>query len=337
MTLSHEDLVGYALDAHDAEGMERIRAALEGPGEVASEGVRGLAEIRGHLAMHDSLPSLKPSPSLWRGIESRLAEPPPPSFAHRWWRPLVAAGLILAALFAPRAQRRDAPEPVHGRLEPRRGDGGVWESRGISRARLGEDVVLTLDDAAAIEPLASNRLALRAGRVFFEIGPSRAGFTIEALGQQVVTTGTAFTVDVTRDTLKVVVEEGRVRCGEVAVGPGEAYGGGRVVSFGHPIRDWFRRPTMAARIVDEHTVRVVFRSEMPDPILLAPPTGGGPFCYLSYAGHDYPANPEGFDAATTLAPGTERSFDLRLPEPLKAGEALFVSHPRTRVRVEATR
>lgn len=337
MKPTHEDLVGYALGALETDEMERVRVALLGSEAEATEAASALEEVRRHLALHDALPSLEPSPSLWRDLESRLAEPPPPNFAARWWRPLVAAGLILAALFAPRPHDRPSPEVLHGRLSPRPGEPAVWESMGVSRAAVGTGVVVTLDDAAAIEPLGPNRLALRAGRVFFEVGASQRGFVVEACGEEVVTTGTAFTVDVTRDRLKVVVEEGHVRCGGLTVGPGEAFGGGRVIAYGQPVRDWFTRPVLTARILDERTVLVVFRSEMPDPILLAPPTGGGPFCYLSYGGHDYPANPEGFDAATTLEPGSERSFELRLPDPLPDGEALFVAHPRTRVRVEATR
>ncbi len=337
MRPTHDDLVGYALGALEAPEMERIRVALLGSTEEARQGARELEEVRHHLALHDALPSLEPSPSLWRGIEARLEEAPPPGFARRWWRPLMAAGLILAALFAPRPAHRSPPVVLHGRLAPRIGNPQVWESTGVSRATVGTGVVLTLDDAAAIEPLGPNRLALRAGRVFFQVDAAQRGFSVEACGQQVVTTGTAFSVDVSRDTLKVLVEEGQVRCGELTVGPGEALGGGRVIAYGHPVRDWFTRPALSARILDEHTVRVVFRSDMPDPILLAPPTGGGPFCYLSYGGHDYPANPAGFDTATTLAPGAELSFELSLPDPLPDGEALFVSHPRTRVRVEASR
>ena len=156
-----------------------------------------------------------------------------------------------------------------------------------------------------------------------------------------MTTGTAFLVERGERTC-VWTESGHVRCTwrerERIVGPGEVF----VVSGeppnppGSSPRAWFRRPSLEAEVVDAWTVRIVIRNGMPDPVAVAPPTGGEALFFASYAGHDVPLAPDDF-APSMLAPGATRSFHLRLPRPLPDGEALVVSYPAGAVRAEATR
>jgi hypothetical protein len=76
---------------------------------------------------------------------------------------------------------------------------------------------------------------------------------------------------------------------------------------------------------------------MPDPLQVAPRTGGEPLFFASFLGNDYPLSPDRFDAPLTLRPNTDKSFVLRLPRSLPDREALFLVYPAGSVRVEAGR
>jgi hypothetical protein len=94
--------------------------------------------------------------------------------------------------------------------------------------------------------------------------------------------------------------------------------------------------TLEAQALDASTIRVTLRNDMPDPIDVAPSKSGEPLFFASYGGHDFPLAPDDFQPLT-LAPGAQRSFDLRLPQPVTGREALVVSYPKGDVRAEARR
>jgi ferric-dicitrate binding protein FerR (iron transport regulator) len=332
-----DDLVGLALNALDAAEAERVRRAVEADPALAAE----LKEIERHLALHDGLPRLGPAPALWYGIRDRIdMRPSPRSFLHRFWMPAAAALLVAVALFWPASER--------GRSQPYQrlfGDvaeapGGTLACTTVSRLRLANGVTVTMDAQTTIsghQPR-SPRLALGAGRVFLEVAGNARGFTVETSDLEVVTTGTAFLVDARG---LVWVESGSVRCrsathGEATVAAGEFFPRDAAPGLASP-RAWFMRPTLTARILDNSTIRVVIRNDMPDPLRVAPRTGGEPLFFASFLGDDYPLSPDRFDAPLTLAPHTDKSFLLRLPRSLPDREALFVAYPAGQVRVEAKR
>jgi len=338
MSTSRDDLVGLALNALDAAESERVQRSVEADPALAAE----LGEIERHLALHDDLPHLRPAPALWYGIRDRIdARPAPRSFLGRFWMPAAAALLVAVALFWP------ASEPGRGRKPYQRLHGDVAEAPGgtltcttVSRLRLVNGVTVTMDARTAISGHSprSKRLVIATGRVFLEVAENARGFTVEAGDLEVVTTGTAFLVEARG---VVWVESGTVRCrsakhGEAAVTAGKFFPLDAAPGLASP-RAWFTRPTLAARIIDADTIRVVVRNDMPDSLQVAPRTGGEPLFFASYLGGDYPLSPGRFDAPLTLAPNTDKSFLLRLPRSLPDREALFVAYPAGRVSVEAKR
>jgi ferric-dicitrate binding protein FerR (iron transport regulator) len=335
MSDRHEDLVAFALGELDADAARRIEAdpTLAEP----------LEAIRSHLRLHERVPEVRPHAGLWRGIQARLEEEEiPRSLVRRFWMPLAAAALLLLALFLPRSPRPEL-ERVFGEAAAAADE--AWTSQGISRMRMGTGVVFTLDDATTVRPLAENRLALLAGRAFFEVAASRRGFVVEAGELTVVTTGTAFLVEwLEPGRLRVWTESGRVRCdwprGTRVVEPGEQFvsgGPARDVSGAESPRAWFRRPTLSATVRTSGRIRVVVANDTPDPIILAPPTGGEPLFFVSCRGHDHPLSPTSFAAPITILPRQSKTFAFRLPDAFRTGEPLFVSYPARRLRVEATR
>lgn len=331
MTVAHEDLVALALGALDGAEADRVGAAA-----AADPDAQALLDaVRRHLALHDRAPEVLPAPALWEGLRGRLDEAVPPRpLLLRFWMPAAAAALVLAAFFLPRPQ---PPEPVavFGRLE-RAGDS--YAAAGVARVRV-DGVTVTLDDGTTIVPLSSERLALRAGRAFFDVPARGRGFRVVAGDVTATVTGTAFLAGIDRGAGFVLVESGEVRCeraGEAAVlGPGGSFGAAPFPAA--RARAWFARPSITATILDGTAVRVVIRNEMPDPIEMAPPTGGEPFFFVTYGGRDHPLTPEGLHAPLVLAPGEERAFEARLPRPLGPDERLVLSWPWGDLRVEAAR
>jgi hypothetical protein len=249
---------------------------------------------------------------------------------------MAAAALILAAWFIPQDwnppwAERPAVTPTFGNCVA--STDGLWTANGVCRVQMGTDVTLTLDDGTVIQPLSNQRLALKAGRLFLEVGKGATGFAVEADGARIVTLGTRFLVDRrNQDAPLVHVTEGRVRYDydgrSTQIDEGSTYAPYPIQSLGPGAETaWFRRPTLEAQILDEDRIRIVLRNEMPDPIELAPPTGGEPFCYASYQSHNYPLTPAGVDAVQLLAPGETLTFELPLPAPVEKGQPLSVLIP----------
>jgi ferric-dicitrate binding protein FerR (iron transport regulator) len=332
VTVGHEDLVALALGALEGADADRVREAADADPALAAE----LAAVRAHLAFHDRAPEIRPAPALWEGLRARLDRPAPRRpFLARYWMAAAAAALVVFALADPRGDRPQ-PVPLFGRLER---SAGAYTAEGVSRVRIGDDVTVTLDDGTTFAPLSSSRLALRAGRAFFEVAPGGRGLRVLAGDLQATVTGTTFLVGLDGGRGYVFVESGEVRCGrgdeDARVAAGETFGAPPLSAA--RARAWFSRPTIGATILDATTLRVVIRNEMPDAIELAPPTGGEPFLFATYGGRDHPLTPPELEAPLALAPGEERSFEARLPRPLGQGDRLFVSCPRGDVRVEARR
>jgi hypothetical protein len=107
------------------------------------------------------------------------------------------------------------------------------------------------------------------------------------------------------------------------------------------------RPTLTASLLDDETVAVVIRNDMPDSIELAPPTGGEPLFFghnvgaADAAGRDFPLQTLGRNPLArervTLTPRDAITLKLRLPRPITDREALFIDFPAKGVRVEANR
>lgn len=338
MSTSNEDLVAYVLGELDEAQATELRNDQGQETEIA--------EIESHLALHDLVPEIEPSPALWNRIEEDVrAEPVRRGFFRRFSLPLAAAALILAAWFVP--QDWNPPWAERATLTPTFGNcvasaDGLWTADGVCRLQLGTDVVLTLDDGAVIRPLSNQRLALQAGRLFLEVSKGGQGFTLESGGARVITLGTRFLVDHRSTRAPIVtVTEGRVRYefdGQShEIEARSTYAPYPIEPFNpDTAADWFRRPVFEAQILDADRIRVVLRNEMPDAIRLTPPTGGEPFCYASYQKHDYPLTPQGLNAVRILEPGETLTFELPLPASIEKGQPLSVLIPGVG-RVEATR
>jgi hypothetical protein len=335
MDVERDDLVGFALGALPADETARVAQALAADPALTRE----LRDIERHLRVHDRAPRLAPAPALWDSLRERLDEPALPrrSLLRRFRLPAAAAALVALALFLPRREASPRLEVLHGAVA-RSGTGVVFA--GVGRVRTDEGIVITADAGTNLTLSSPGRLALSAGRVFLEVPPERAGFTVVAGDLVAVTTGTAFLVDF--DERLVWTESGHVRCSspgrEQVAGPGEAFFASNAPPPPLPPspRHWFRRPTLDARLLDPATLAITISNAMPDPIVIAPSKSGEPLFFASSAGHDIPLAPDDF-RPLTLAPGARKTFDLRLPRPLPDREALFVSYPQGGVRVEAAR
>jgi ferric-dicitrate binding protein FerR (iron transport regulator) len=328
MSNSHEDLVAFVLGELDETATQKIQ---NDKGQEAE-----IAEIEAHLALHDACPEIEPAPALWNRIEEQVrAEPVRRGFFRRWATPLAAAALILAALFVPKDW--NPPWAERAAVTPTFGDatasGDVWTADGVCRLQLGTDVILTMDDGTVVRTLSNQRLALKAGRLFVEVAPGAAGFIVESGAARLVTLGTRFLVDGRNNDAPLLhVTEGRVRYefdgGSAHVRAGSTYAPYPVPSLKPGAETaWFRRPGFTAQILDNDRIRVVLRNEMPDPIELAPPTGGEPFCYASYQNHNYPLTPAGVETVRVLQPGDSLTFELPLPAPVEKGQPLSVLIP----------
>ena len=339
----HEDLVGFALGALDEEETARIAAVVDGDPARAAE----LERILKHLDLHDAAPALAPAPALWRGIRERIEEPVPTTarpVLRRFWMPAAAAALVAAAFLWPRQEPR--PQVTHGQIAVN--SAGTYSCATVSRMRLPGGVVVTLDTDTVLALPAPERLALRAGRVFLEVPPGRAGFAVECGGLTVTTLGTAFGVGADARGVTVAVERGAVRCvhpageAEVEAGGALAFRDGALADAEVQAGAWFRTPGMSASVLAPDRVRIVLNNEMPDAITLAPPTGGEPLFFATIgSGHTYPLTPPADSVLRTgsvvLDPGAEITFELRLPQAVPDTEPLFVTCRANGKRVEARR
>jgi len=317
--------------------MERVERALELAGPAARTELDRITE---HLALHDQAEVIAPSAAVWRGLEERLAAPPQVpvaarSLLQRFWMPMAAAALMLVALVwnRPSATRSYDIQTLYGSLE-RAADGSITASE-VARLQLGDGVTITLDRGTTLQPLSDSRLALKAGRVFLEVSKRRRGFIVETGHMTVTTLGTAYLVEPKR----VAVETGVVRCrfndrvSEIRAGSvfdPEQLGGPAPRAF-------FSRPSMTARILAPTSIEVVFGNDMPDPITLAPPTGGEPFLFARYAGRDHALTVDGFSNAVTVAPGETRRFTVALPAALVGEQRVSLSCPSLNLRAGVTR
>jgi hypothetical protein len=131
---------------------------------------------------------------------------------------------------------------------------------------LGDRVRLVLDGGSSLGVQGAAAVTLSSGRAFFEVAPGP--FVVDTPRGAVRVLGTAFEVDLSGDDLAVAVARGRVRVGEVEVGPGQALRDGRVGPAPFAAGAWFRRPRLDLELVDPAPVapgrplalRLVFRN-----------------------------------------------------------------------------
>ena len=90
--------------------------------------------------------------------------------------PSAAAALLVVALLWKSAP---AVEKLHGSVA-RAGD-GTLTAKTVSRIRVGDGVIVTMDAGTVVRPLSDQRLALQAGRVFLQVSRQRQGFVVETL------------------------------------------------------------------------------------------------------------------------------------------------------------
>jgi len=74
---------------------------------------------------------------------------------------------------------------------------------------------------------------------------------------------------------------------------------------------------------------------MIDPIQLAPPTGGEPLFYATVGKHSYPHQPANFGRNVVLAPGTDFTFEMKLPQEIEKGQRVLIRCPSLSLEAEA--
>jgi len=346
----HEQLVALALGQLADDDARSLRASLEQDDAAARE----YTEISAHFALHDQVEQLTPPPALWNRIRDEIDRSAPRSFFERIWMPAAAAALVAFAFLVPESAGSPSMTALHGTVAAAKGDGYV--ANGLARIALADAglpgrVTVTVDGDTRFALPETRRLALRAGRVFLDISPELSGgdaktaFRVEAGPLRVVTTGTAYVVERDGESIAVTVVRGSVRCewpdGARDVRAGEVFSWPARTCERTRVADataWFRTPVLHARVVDARSLAVTVRNETPDPIRLAAPTGGEPLFWGSYADRQVPLGPERdpiLHGPVELWPGQEKIFTVRLPHPLPAGEALFVTYPARGLRVRA--
>ena len=338
MIVGHEDLVAFALNEGSPEERQRVQSALNNDPALAAE----LGEIAAHLELHDEVRVLEPAPALLQQIHARIEEESVPvrrPFLARYWPSVAAAALVLVAFLVTWASKPPL-ENIQG-PHSRTADGGL-RSSGLVRGNSGR-LAFTLDANTEIASLGPQRLALRAGRAFFEVEPGARGFVVEARGVEVTTTGTAFLVDARNPTVRVAVTSGSVDCeasGEttrVAAGESRLFGEGFDHLNAEPIVAWLETPSFLAEIRGDNELVMIIRNETFKTLTIPAPTGGDPMFIARYAGRDRALSPVDplRNRPVPLDPGEELTLKLRLPEPIAKGEALSVSCRPWNVRVTA--
>ncbi len=338
MSIDHEELVAFALNDGSQEERERVQSALESDPALAAE----FREIVTHLSLHDAVPVLEPPPVLQRQIRTRIEEESVPvrrPVLARYWPSVAAAALVVVAFLVTWASKPSL-ETIRG-PHSRTADGGL-RSHGLVRVDLGR-LVVTLDANTEIAFLDSQRLALRAGRAFFEVAPKGRGFVVTAGGVEVTTTGTAFLVDARNPTVRVAVTSGSVDCSTfgttipVTAGESRVFGEGFAHLNAEPIVAWFETPSFVAEIRGDNELVMIIKNETFKTLTIPAPTGGDPMFIARYAGRDRALSPVDplKNRPVPLHPGEELTLKLRLPEPIANGEALSVSCRPWNVRVTA--
>ena len=175
MSIGHEELVAFVLNEGSPEERERVQEALQNDPALDAE----LGKIVTHLDLHDLRPVLEPAPALLQRIHARIEEESAPvrrPFLARYWPSVAAAALVLVAFLVTWASK-PLLENIQG-LHSRTADGGL-RSSGLVSGNFGR-LVFTLDTNTEIASLGHQRLALRAGRAFFEVEPGARGVVVEA-------------------------------------------------------------------------------------------------------------------------------------------------------------
>ena len=365
-----ENLVSLALGQLSGDEANRVRESIASDPVLA----RQFESIRAHLDLHSQVREIQPMPGGFDRLRARLETEPhspaeaaaaapagerPRSFFRRYWLSFAAAALLLVAVFVPRGDEgplSGSPHIVALAGQPVEDADGNWASDGICRIAYGDGVTITLDADTTVIPIANQRLALRAGRIFVDVEPGRRGFTIELGDGQIMTMGTSFLVERSlagenRIAGRVAVESGRVAyrlgdaTGDVSAGdelrwtsPALDGPAARVQSVASGTRlRWFEIPGLSAKILNDRTVVVVIRNEMLDPIQLAPPTGGEPLFYATVGSHSYPHAPANFGRNVVLEPGTDFTFEMKLPQPLQPGQEVVIRCPSLNLEARAAK
>ena len=338
MSIGHEELVAFVLNEGSPEERERVQEALQNDPALDAE----LGKIVTHLDLHDLRFVLEPAPALLQRIHARIEEESAPvrrPFLARYWPSVAAAALVLVAFLVTWASK----PPMVNIQGPytRTADGGL-RSSGIVRGDFGR-IVITLDANTEIAFLDSQRLALRAGRAFFEVGRKDRGFVVTARGVEVTTTGTAFLVDARNPAVRVAVTSGSVDCNAsgttipVAAGESHVFGEGFEHLNAEPIVAWFETPSFLAEIRGDNELVIIIRNETLKTLTIPAPTGGDPMFIARYGGRDRTLSPVDplKNNPVPLRPGKQLTLKMRLPEPIAKGEALSVSCRPWNVRVTA--
>ena len=351
------DLVAFSLGQLSASDTDALRAKIEEDPEVAAEFER----IRGHLQFHgDNTPRIQPSAALFQRVREAVREesgrdvrppvpaaPPERSWFRRYGLSLAAAGLLIAALIFPPGVVSPTPpnvpiETLAGAPLANNPDGSRFTTEQPSRIRYADGVVVTIDANTRIRPLDSRRLALVAGRIFLEVEPGNANFSVIAGGARVTTLGTSFLVETGIDGGRVAVDTGTVRLDRSGKEPVEVPAGQQMSwedaapSDAEAIIRWFEIPELSAEIVDDTTIRVVLRNAMMDVVQLKPPTGGKPLFYVTIGSHNYPHMPHNHSYNTRIAPGGEYAFSMTVRK-LKPNETVLIRCPSLGLEAEARR
>jgi len=366
---SFGNLVALALGQLAGGEADSVRASIESDPAIARE----FDSIRAHLDLHAHVREIQPMPGGFERLRSRMdadsldpaTEATPAKtrgFLQRYWMSVAAAALMLIAVFVPRGVP-SAGKPTNGTPPNRvasiagsavKDADGNWNSDGLCRIAYGDGVTVTMDVDTTVIPMQEQRLALQAGRIFVEVEPGRKGFTVVVGNGRIVTLGTSFLVEHGIDndgeiTGRVAVEHGRVAFRMNGAGSEIAAGSElrwttrslatqalatRALPAGARLR-WYEIPSLSAKILNDRTVVVVIRNEMIDPIQLAPPTGGEPLFYATVGNHSYPHAPANFGRNVVLAPGTDFTFEMKLPQALEPGQSVIIHCPSLGLEAEA--
>ena len=379
MSVDHEQLVAYALEQLEANERTQIEGALAQDAQLRAELELVREHLALHDAAPAVEPSPRVLVELRRTIQTGELPQRPLAWLGRFGMPIAAAALVALALFWPPTVPIEPVEQleidiVHGEVEPAPGRNLV-RARRVTRYA-GDDIAsFTFDEGSVfsepafgllndpeIESLKPHFpwhgvvLQMSAGRVFVEADSERLDGGVLVFGGHAgsgaftaKTLGTTFLVDLTGEFVRVAVESGSVACtiseSGLALDAGESVElrseGAVRGKYERAMRDWFTQPTLLAVLEDDETLRVTLRNDMPDPVLLEPPTGGEAPFYAAVDGRTFPlprSRLKGYPldgSPHTLAPGDSLTFTVDLPQPVPENSKLTLSDHRQKLRTVA--